>query len=240
MPRVVSADDEAFSEDSDIGDINHGDEIPADAEPKTQLNGELHDDAEEAAQQRSLPARAESEDTDVSKPGEPDEEYVVEEIQGHRTRKGTVEYHIKWVGYDESENTWEPEDHLLPHARKVLTSYHKAIGGPPGATSIKRSKSKQSRKAHSSADDTPEPKRRKKNGETAASPEQEIGTWTPKGDNWEPQVDKVETIERNQAGQLTAFVLFKNGKKSIVSMEKVYAHCPRPMLKFYEEHLKFN
>ena len=142
MPRVVSADgmssphfplrfncafcrkftaqllilcpDEAFSEDSDIGDINHGEEIPADTEPKTQLNGELHDDMEEAAQEGSLPARAESEDTDVSKPGDPEEEYVVEQIQGHRTRKGTVEYHIKWVGYDKSENTWEPEGHLLP------------------------------------------------------------------------------------------------------------------------------
>ncbi|KAJ9498828.1 hypothetical protein H2202_005504 [Exophiala xenobiotica] len=239
MPRAVGADDEVFSEDSDIGDINHGDENPADAESKTQLNGELHDNAEEAAQEGSLPARAESEDTDASKPDGPDEEYVVEAIQTHRVRKGVVEYHIKWVGYAETENTWEPEDHLLPHARKILANYHKAIGGAPGATSIKRSQSRQSLKAQSSADDTPEPKRRKKNGESAASPETEAGTWTPKGDNWEAQVDKVETIERNQAGQLTAFVLFKNGKKSIVSMEKVYAHCPRPMLKFYEEHLKF-
>ncbi|WKY02235.1 hypothetical protein Q1695_015896 [Nippostrongylus brasiliensis] len=37
------------------------------------------------------------------------EEYVVEKILGKRTRKGRVEYLIKWRGYDDpDDNTWEP------------------------------------------------------------------------------------------------------------------------------------
>jgi len=41
-----------------------------------------------------------------------DDTYEVERILGKRTRKGKTEYLIKWVGYEESENTWEPTYHL--------------------------------------------------------------------------------------------------------------------------------
>jgi hypothetical protein len=34
-------------------------------------------------------------------------EFTIEEICASRVREGEVEYHIKWSGYDESENTWE-------------------------------------------------------------------------------------------------------------------------------------
>jgi transposase InsO family protein len=41
-----------------------------------------------------------------------DDTYEVEKILGKRARKGKIEYLVKWVGYDESENTWEPTHHL--------------------------------------------------------------------------------------------------------------------------------
>ena len=107
-----------YSEDgSDVGDINHGDDASSDDESKNQLNGELHDDAADAADDSPPPGRAESEDDkdSSSEEGEKEEQFVVEEIQGHKkTKKGEVEYYIKWVGYPKSENTWEPEAHLLP------------------------------------------------------------------------------------------------------------------------------
>ncbi len=107
---------------------------------------------------------------------------------------------------------------------------------------LKKSKSKQSLRRQASTSESPAPKRqRRSNGAGAAgsaSPE-EVGTWLPAKEDWEPLVDKVETIERQEGGQLMAFVLFTNGKRSRVSMEMIYRHCPRPMSKFYEEHLKF-
>ena len=41
------------------------------------------------------------------------EEYFVEEVVARRTTKGGgVEFFVKWVGYDESQNTWEPMSNL--------------------------------------------------------------------------------------------------------------------------------
>ena len=42
-----------------------------------------------------------------------EEEYVVERVVSKRvTHKGVVEYLLKWRGYSEEENTWEPLKNL--------------------------------------------------------------------------------------------------------------------------------
>ena len=38
--------------------------------------------------------------------------YEVERIVAHKIEKGTLRYLVKWVGYDDKENTWEPEQNL--------------------------------------------------------------------------------------------------------------------------------
>ena len=48
-----------------------------------------------------------------------DEEYEVEKI----LRKQTNQYLIKWKGYPESENTWEPKENLLPNSAKMLREF---------------------------------------------------------------------------------------------------------------------
>ena len=54
-------------------------------------------------------------------------EYEVEAVLAHREKKGRGrqikrEYLIKWVGYEDINNTWEPEDNL-EHAREALQTY---------------------------------------------------------------------------------------------------------------------
>lgn len=50
---------------------------------------------------------------DFNQPSDP-EEYNVEDIREERinNRTGALEYFVKWEGYPESDNTWEPSEHL--------------------------------------------------------------------------------------------------------------------------------
>ncbi|CAH0549106.1 unnamed protein product [Brassicogethes aeneus] len=48
----------------------------------------------------------------VEEPNAP-EEYVVEKIIDSRiNEQGVKEYYLKWIGYDDKDNTWEPEENL--------------------------------------------------------------------------------------------------------------------------------
>ena len=54
---------------------------------------------------------AEDDNGDDDEPEE--EEYEVEKIVAQREAKNGLEYYVKWLGWPESENTWEPEDHVI-------------------------------------------------------------------------------------------------------------------------------
>ena len=44
--------------------------------------------------------------------GTEEQMYEVDAIVDKKVRKGKVKYFVKWTGYDSSQNTWEPKEHL--------------------------------------------------------------------------------------------------------------------------------
>ena len=40
--------------------------------------------------------------------------YLVEQVNKHCHRNGKLKFLIKWLGYSNRQNTWEPEDHFSP------------------------------------------------------------------------------------------------------------------------------
>jgi hypothetical protein len=55
---------------------------------------------------------------------EEDNEFEVEKVIAHRGDKHNREFLVKWLGYDESENTWEPENNLS-NCKQLLQRYKK-------------------------------------------------------------------------------------------------------------------
>lgn len=54
-----------------------------------------------------------------------EDEYEVERIVQRRTEGGKVLYQVKWKGYKEEENTWEPRDHLTG-CQELVDTYEKS------------------------------------------------------------------------------------------------------------------
>jgi hypothetical protein len=55
---------------------------------------------------------------------EGEEQYEVEAVRAHRWRNRKLQYLIKWKGYPESDNTWEPVDNV--QAPLLTREYHEA------------------------------------------------------------------------------------------------------------------
>jgi hypothetical protein len=54
-----------------------------------------------------------------------DNVFEVEEILAHRTNDNGKEYLVKWLGYPDSDNTWEPDTNLT-NCQQLVRKYHDA------------------------------------------------------------------------------------------------------------------
>ncbi len=49
--------------------------------------------------------------------------YIIKEIVDKRKKGKKIEYRVRWKGYTESDDTWEPRDTLIKDAPDVVEQY---------------------------------------------------------------------------------------------------------------------
>ncbi|XP_026063449.1 chromobox protein homolog 1 [Carassius auratus] len=153
---------------------------------------------------------------------EEEEEYVVEKVLDRRVVKGRVEFLLKWKGFSDEDNTWEPQDNLdCPDLIAEYMSKHKP--NDKKESSVKR-------KGESDTDggEDSRPKKRKDEPDKprgfarGLEPERIIGA-------------------TDSSGELMFLMKWKNSDEAdLVPAKEANVKCPQVVISFYEERLTWH
>jgi len=148
---------------------------------------------------------------------EEEEEYVVEKVLNRRVVKGRVEYLLKWKGFSEEDNTWEPEDNLdCPDLIAEFLQSQKSAheGKRKASTDADKDDSKSKKKK----DDT----EKLRGFSRGLDPERIIGA-------------------TDSTGELMFLMKWKNSDEAdLVPAKEANVKCPQVVISFYEERLTWH
>ncbi|CAM9693992.1 unnamed protein product [Lampetra planeri] len=162
-------------------------------------------------------------DESVDEPVE--EEYVVEKVLDRRVVKGKVEYLLKWKGFGDEDNTWEPDENLdCPDLISEFLENYKNKGR------LAEEKSESGKRKGSSLNGTEEAARTKKKKEETKlrgfarglDPERIIGA-------------------TDSSGELMFLMKWKGSDEAdLVPAKEANVKCPQIVISFYEERLTWH
>jgi len=173
-----------------------------------------------------------------------EEEYVVEKVLDRRIVKGRVEFFLKWKGYSEEYNTWEPEANL--GCPKLIQEFMKTYkkGGPSSGTPTStpkssgggsgRSKESGGSKRRNSDDEDDE------EGSSKAKRKKEDTVLVARG--FEKGLEPEKIIgATDSCGDLMFLMKWKNSDEADLVLAKEANHkCPQIVISFYEERLTWH
>lgn len=155
---------------------------------------------------------------------EGEEEYSVEKVLDRRIRNGRVEYLLKWKGYSNDDNTWEPEENLdcpdliseYEENRKKKEAVKKEERKrKPGGT-VDDKKPNASKKKHVEEDNKP------RGFDRGLEPEKIIGA-------------------TDSSGELMFLMKWKGTDEAdLVPARQANGRCPQIVIQFYEERLTWH
>lgn len=149
-----------------------------------------------------------------------EEEYSVEKVVDKRTKGGKIEYLLKWKGYGDEDNTWEPSENL--DCQDLIQEYEKkrAAKGKASAGGDKR-------KSTAGSTDSAKKKKgddgdRAKGFSRGLDPERIIGA-------------------TDSSGELMFLIKWKGSDEAdLVPSKEANVKCPQTVIKFYEERLTWH
>lgn len=156
-----------------------------------------------------------------------EEVYDVEKIVGDRTYKGKRQFLIKWVGYPDSQNTWELEDNLM--CEELLKEYieSKNKNSIPEKKAVKGSAKKE----------TIEKKERIEKPAIAYPPSSKPAFERKITNEWDDSIVAVIGAHMNYENLLEIEFILKDDTKAIALAEEMRYKAPIKLIEFYEENL---
>ncbi|KAF4522719.1 hypothetical protein B566_EDAN010925 [Ephemera danica] len=165
-------------------------------------------------------------DPEPMEDGEEEEEYSVEQVLDRRMRNGKVEYLLKWKGYSEADNTWEPEENL--DCPDLISEFEN-----------NRKKKEAAKKE--------EPKTKKRSATPATTPaEKPAKKKTPEEENKPRGFARGLEPEKiigatDSSGELMFLMKWKGTDEAdLVPSRQANKECPQVVISFYEERLTWH
>jgi chromobox protein 1 len=134
------------------------------------------------------------------------EEFSVEKILDKRSRGGKVEYLLKWKGYSEQDNTWEPEENL--DCPDLIAAYEAQFEVIP---KVDADENEKANKRKNITEDN-----RARGFDRGLEPDKIVGA-------------------TDASGELMFLMMWKNCKEAdLVPASQVNVRCPEVVINYYE------
>ncbi|XP_070535477.1 chromobox protein homolog 1-like isoform X2 [Ptychodera flava] len=151
---------------------------------------------------------------------EEEEEYQVEKVVDKRIKGGKVEYLLKWKGYSDAENTWEPKENL--DCPDLIGEYEE------------RDKKVKETKRKSTVNGSEETKKKKHKKDTSRDDSGLRG--------FARRLDPERIIGATDSnGELMFLMKWKGSDEAdLVPAKEANVKCPQIVISFYEERLTWH